>query len=43
MYEAIMKAADSIEKQPDLFHYNSVLIPNESCGTPGCAIGCVSN
>jgi len=35
--QAILKAADSIETQPDLFDFHSVAVPE--CGTPGCAIG----
>lgn len=38
VYEAMMKAADHIEKNPRLFDFDVCAIPNE-CGTPGCALG----
>jgi hypothetical protein len=37
VYEAIMKAADSIEQNPHLFHFNAVSAP--TCVSPGCALG----
>ncbi len=37
--QAILKAADSIEKNPNLFDFNSVVDPSLKCGTPGCALG----
>ena len=39
---AILKAADSIERNPHLFSFGSVAIPNKDCGTPGCAIGWIA-
>jgi hypothetical protein len=38
--EAILKAADHIEKHPREFDGDSVTVPDlNKCGTPGCAIG----
>lgn len=39
---AILKAADSIEQNPNLFNFSSIFNPNPDCGTPGCAIGWIS-
>jgi hypothetical protein len=36
--QAILKAADHIERNPHLFDFKVWLMPND-CGTPGCAIG----
>lgn len=36
--QAILKAADHIERQPHLFSFKEWLMPND-CGSPGCAIG----
>ena len=41
VYEAIMKAADHIERNPEDFNFMSVAIP--SCGTPGCALGWIGS
>jgi hypothetical protein len=35
--EAILKAADHIERNPHLFRFSRTEIPD--CGTPGCALG----
>ena len=35
--QAILKAADSIEQNPDMYDFHSITAPD--CGTPGCAIG----
>jgi hypothetical protein len=40
IYDAIMKAADHIERNPALFRFESVYIPGD-CGTPGCALGLI--
>lgn len=37
IYNAIMKAADHIERHPELFDFETMLVP--ACGTPGCALG----
>lgn len=37
VYEAIMKAADHIEKNPGDFDFGNFRVPG--CGTPGCALG----
>ena len=37
---AILKAADSIERHPELFDFDSTAIPD--CGTPGCALGWIA-
>ena len=37
MYDAIMKAANHIEKNPGIFEYSISNIPR--CGSPGCALG----
>jgi hypothetical protein len=34
---AILKAADTIERDGDLWNFGEVLVPD--CGTPGCALG----
>lgn len=39
IYNAIMKAADTIERNPDLFNFMSTNAPKPECGTPGCALG----
>jgi hypothetical protein len=41
--QAILKAADSIEQNPDLFDFNSINLPNHECGTPGCALGWIAS
>lgn len=38
---AMLLAADSIENHPELFDYNSTLVPDD-CGTPGCAFGWIA-
>lgn len=35
---AILKAADHIGANPDLFRYFNIRVPG-NCGTPGCALG----
>ena len=42
IYDAIMKAADHIERHPNDFYYQSNLVPY-SCGTPGCALGWIGH
>lgn len=37
--QAILKAADSIERFPSLFNFVSTDTPNAECGMPGCALG----
>jgi hypothetical protein len=38
--EAILKAADHIERHPREFNYNSIHVPERAgCGTTGCALG----
>ena len=39
---AILKAADSIERYPQLFDFDSIYPPNADCGTPGCALGWIA-
>jgi len=41
--QAILKAADSIEQNPGLFHFGSTRIPNPGCGSPGCALGWIGH
>jgi len=41
--QAILKAADSIEKYPNLFDFDSTKDPSHDCGTPGCAIGWIAH
>lgn len=38
IYDAMMKAADHIERNPRLFNFDMCSIPGD-CGTPGCALG----
>lgn len=37
--QAILKAADHIEQNPDHFRYVSNDRPDAGCGTPGCMLG----
>lgn len=38
--DAILKAADHIERFPEEFSFNSYTVPERPhCGTPGCALG----
>lgn len=40
IYTAIMMAAEHIERRPDEFDFDSLVVPaRPGCGTPGCAIG----
>lgn len=40
IYDAIMKAADHIERYPREFNFDSCSVPKgPGCGTPGCAVG----
>jgi len=41
IYDAIIKAAAHIERNPELFDYRLSHIPN--CGSPGCAIGWIGH
>jgi hypothetical protein len=42
--QAILAAADHIERNPGEFRFHSVAIPGfPSCGTPGCAIGWIAS
>lgn len=43
IYNAIMKAADHIERNPQEFSFVSVVIPKEPCGSPGCALGWIGH
>lgn len=40
---AILKAADSIERHPGLFKWSSTRVANPDCGTPGCALGWIAH
>src|SRR6185437_10876015 len=43
VYNAIMRAADHIERHPQEFNFNSTSIPDgPGCGTPGCALGWIA-
>ena len=37
-YQAILRAADHIERQPQLFDFERTRVPG-NCRTPGCALG----
>lgn len=37
LYQAIMRAADHIEQNPELFDFHASVVPE--CGSPGCALG----
>ena len=39
--DAILKAADHIERNPGLFSFIASHIPSD-CGTPGCAVGWIN-
>lgn len=39
---AILSAADSIEKHPKLFDFDTMGIPDSDFGTPGCALGWIA-
>lgn len=41
IYNAIMKAADHIERSPQDFNFNAISVP--SCGSPGCALGWIGH
>lgn len=44
IYNAIMKAADHIEKNPTEFAWHSCVVPSiPHCGTPGCALGWIGS
>jgi len=43
MYDAIMKAADQIETNPETFSFSATRIPGKDCGTPGCALGWIGH
>ena len=40
--QAILRAANSIEKYPDLFRFSSTDLPQPECGSPGCALGWIA-
>lgn len=42
VYNAILKAADQIEKYPDHFHFIENRVPR-TCDSPGCAIGWIAH
>lgn len=42
IYNAIMMAADHIERNPREFDYYCTGVPDAPCGSPGCAIGWVN-
>lgn len=42
IYDAIMKAADHIERHPEEFEFMETRVPR-SCGSPGCAIGWIGH
>lgn len=39
--QAILKAADSIEQNPELFEYQESIVPD--CRSPGCALGWIGH
>lgn len=36
--DAILKAADQIESSPHTFDFGAASIPEDTCGSPGCAL-----
>lgn len=42
MFNAIMKAADKVEKSPCEFQFMETGIP-DGCGSPGCALGWIGH
>ena len=42
MRQAILKAADQIQKHPDLFEFCALGVPENDCDSPGCALGWIS-
>jgi hypothetical protein len=36
---AILRAADTIERDPGLWNWNNTDVPRNDCGTPACALG----
>lgn len=42
IYDAIMAAADQIEKRPKTFNFGISEVPR-SCGSPGCALGWIGH
>ena len=43
IYNAILAAADHIERNPEEFSFGSIIIPKEPCGSPGCALGWIGH
>jgi hypothetical protein len=44
IYDAIMKAATTIDAQPENFNFHTTDIPRgPGCGTPGCALGWIGH
>lgn len=41
IYTAIMKAADTIERHPELYNFLSNEVPD--CGSPGCLLGWIGH
>lgn len=39
--EAILMAADTLERRPDLWRWSNCYVPD--CGTPGCAMGWIGH
>jgi hypothetical protein len=42
IYNAIMRAADHIDRNPGDFQFTQGIVPH-ACGTPGCALGWVGH
>jgi hypothetical protein len=41
IYEAIMKAADTLDKDPKMWFWRNINVP--ACGTPACALGWIGH
>jgi hypothetical protein len=41
IYNAIMRAADLIERTPQLYAYHNIYVPK--CGSPACALGWIGH
>lgn len=43
LYYAIIAAAEQIEKHPGSFKFTTTSVPEDDCGSPGCALGWVAH
>ena len=41
--QAILAAADHIEAEPHLYEFARTIVPENTCGTPACALGWIAH